>query len=107
MLYSQGYNITDNGSTDDGVWSWIIVQKPGNLKTQKLSYPDVKIILKKPKLEDVPADIMAWVNSHRVKVSSEEWIRNLQQDWNNCPGKIDAWEKYSGTIIWLIQAKGI
>ena len=46
MLYSQGYNITDNGSTDDGAWSWIIVQKPGNLKTQKLSSPDVNIILK-------------------------------------------------------------
>jgi hypothetical protein len=43
MLYGQGYDITDNGTTDDGTWSWMIVQKPGVLKTQRLSGPGVAI----------------------------------------------------------------
>ena len=43
MLYGQGYDITDNGTTDDGVWSWMIVQKPGVLKTQRLNGPGVAI----------------------------------------------------------------
>ena len=43
MLYSQGYDITDSGTTDDGAWNWMIVQKPGVLKTQRLNGPGVAI----------------------------------------------------------------
>jgi|GEM_PF-3974356 len=107
MLYSQGYDVTDSGSTDDGAWNWMIVQKPGILETQKLSSTSVKIIPKKPKPEDVPMDIMDWVLSHRNNIAPRLWVRNLQQDWANCPGKIDAWEKHSGTITWLINANKI
>lgn len=43
LAYSIGFDVVASGSTDNGTHSWMVVKKPGNLTTQKLSAPLVSI----------------------------------------------------------------
>lgn len=43
LAYSIGFDVVKSGSTDNGGHSWMVVKKPGDLTTQKLSAPLVSI----------------------------------------------------------------
>ena len=43
LAYSIGFDVVSSGSTDNGTHSWMVVKKPGDLTTQKLSAPLVTI----------------------------------------------------------------
>jgi len=43
----QGYDIVDSGSTNNGVWNWMMVQKSGILKSSKINSTTVTIVNKK------------------------------------------------------------
>jgi hypothetical protein len=47
MLYGQGYDVIDNGSTNSGTWNWMMVKKPGTLETSRINTPTVTIVNKK------------------------------------------------------------
>ena len=44
LHYGMGYDVLDSGSTNDGVWSYMLLQKPGTLTSQKMAAPIIEFV---------------------------------------------------------------
>jgi hypothetical protein len=87
LLYGQGFNITSSGDSN-GVWTWLLVTKPGNRSSQKLSTADIPVVEKFYYWDEFPIEIQKWVMSHKAN-TQEEWMRTLARDFDN------QWERQS------------
>jgi len=47
LHYGIGYDILEAGNTNDGVWSYMLLQKPGTLTSQKMNAPAIEFVEEK------------------------------------------------------------
>mgnify|MGYP003629640970 FL=1 len=81
LLYGQGFNIVSSDDSN-GVWTWLLVTKPGERSTQKLSTAKIPIVEKFYTWDEFPIEIQKWVMSHKAN-TQEEWMRTLARDFDN------------------------
>jgi len=86
LLYGVGFDIVDTGSVNDGAWSYIIVKKPGDLFSEKLSSPQVGFITIYVPYADWPSELQELVEAKKSR-SSVQWRGDVmayyQPAWNN------------------------
>tara|TARA_R110000803_G_scaffold195005_2_gene258197 strand:- start:294 stop:1421 length:1128 start_codon:yes stop_codon:yes gene_type:complete len=102
LLYGQGFDVVSTGDSNDGGWSWLLVAKPGDLTTQKVSAGSVNIIEKTYTWDEFPLDIQQWIMRNKLD-DQTAWINALiknHTDWHL--GKANdgrkKWEKYNKSI---------
>ena len=88
MMYGLGFNILETGNTDDGVWSYMLLTKPGKLTSYKLGSPEIEFIPKVIPFIKWPTELQDYVMENRSsnnvqwRVAIKETIQENNK-WHN------------------------
>jgi SAM-dependent methyltransferase len=100
LLFGQGFDIHSTNHTD-GIWTWLLVSKPGKLSTQKLASGDVSIQKRVYPWNDIPVNVQNWILKHKADIP-EIWFDQLANNWKELHemeiNALTEWQKYSYSI---------
>jgi len=86
LHFGLGYDVLDSGNTDNGTWSYMVLQKPGELTSQKLASPQVEFVPKFVPYAVWPSELRELVEAKKSR-SSVQWRGDVmayyQPAWNN------------------------
>lgn len=88
LMYGLGFNILETGNTDDGVWSYMLLTKPGELTSQKLASPEIEFIPKIIPFVKWPTELQDYVMENRSR-NNVQWQVSVKQaikantEWHN------------------------
>ena len=98
LLYGQGFDVVSTGDSDDGAWTWLLVAKPGDLTTQKLSAGSINIVEKDYTWDEFPLNIQQWIMRYKLDDQSA-WANALANNYTDLgKGGFKSWKKYNTSI---------
>ena len=78
VMFGLGFDILETGTVNDGVWSFMMLQKPGKLASQKLAGPEVEFIPKFIPHVKWPVDLQEYVKSCYTNGNNVGWLLNVK-----------------------------
>ena len=99
VMLGLGYDINVADNQNDGVWSYMLLEKPGKLSSKKLAGPDAEFIPKIVPFDAWPKELQSYVKERQHK-NAGQWKTNInsefRKEWRNLHSSVLAYIYKSG-----------